>query len=158
MPVKFSTIKNSNKWLYHNFPPSRKILSGLSSFVCEKFSRSPSLTFSFSVCVGCTSEFLEKAGGRVRAWHRTTRAIKIYQSTKVQQKGYKNNFSRATLLTKLLQHRGKALKLKLFFFRTLLNLPTCFCNFKRLLSLSCVAIVSFRIATSLSTQGFRELL
>lgn len=56
------TVKNSNKWLYHNFSPSHKILLGLSSFVCEKFSlRSESLTFLLRCVLVALPSLLEKA-------------------------------------------------------------------------------------------------
>lgn len=59
--------------------------------------------FFFGVCwlhfrvVGKAAAVASGSERLRESWHRTTRAIKIYQSTKVHQKGYKNNFSRALL-------------------------------------------------------------
>lgn len=110
MPVESCTVKNNNKWLYHGFAPARKILSGLSSFVCEKFPSSLLQKLIFRVCLCCISEWCESVGwdGKLQSIrrHRTTRAIKIYQSTKVHQKGYKNNFSLQLFPWNFYQHLG----------------------------------------------------
>lgn len=105
MPV----VKNNNRWLFHNFASlavvSPKILSGCQVF-CAKNSAIASSTCKklkkgLCVWVLCAlPSFFRRR--EMKMWnvgckaettvHRTSRAIKIYQSTKVHQKGYKNNF------------------------------------------------------------------
>lgn len=62
MPVELCTVKNNNKWLYHNFAPFHKILLGLSSFVCEFFLRFLYVAHFF-VCVHVALPSFASVGG-----------------------------------------------------------------------------------------------